>query len=171
MGSGGIPNVFLTSELDGSDFTLRPLYLRKRVPGTHWIGGWVDSRADPKAVAKRNNPCRESSLGRPTRSLVTILTELSRLLCITCMCIIALDGRIICSVTEINRHYSPIRPPYFSWTCVSKNWEHVAPTAGLVTERLLQLSVLKLTIEYIDITINIAYICSLYPKLPPTLFV
>jgi hypothetical protein len=25
------------------------------VPGTHWIGGWVDSRADMDAVEKRQN--------------------------------------------------------------------------------------------------------------------
>jgi hypothetical protein len=40
---------FLTSALDGGEVasvTNRPLYLRERTPGTLWIGGWVDPRAD-----------------------------------------------------------------------------------------------------------------------------
>jgi hypothetical protein len=52
-----------------------------RAPGTHWIGGWMGSRAGLDAVTKRENPCpaRESNPDRPSRSVVTILTELSRL--------------------------------------------------------------------------------------------
>jgi hypothetical protein len=34
-------------------FTPRPLYHRERVPGTHWIGGWVDLRASLDDVEKR----------------------------------------------------------------------------------------------------------------------
>jgi len=29
-----------------------PLYLRVKIPGTHWIGIWVDPRAGLDAVAK-----------------------------------------------------------------------------------------------------------------------
>jgi hypothetical protein len=58
----------------------------ERVPGTHWIGGWVGPRIGRNAVAKRKNPftvyCRESKSGRPARSLVTILTERYRLVTI-----------------------------------------------------------------------------------------
>jgi hypothetical protein len=54
---------------------------RKRAPGTHWIGGWVGDRAGLNKVAKRKipSPFRESNSGRSARSLITILTELSRL--------------------------------------------------------------------------------------------
>jgi hypothetical protein len=34
-------------------FTPRPLYLRERAPGTHWIGGWVDLRAGLGDVENR----------------------------------------------------------------------------------------------------------------------
>jgi hypothetical protein len=33
-------------------FTSRPIYPRERAPGTHWIGGWVGSRAGLDAVMK-----------------------------------------------------------------------------------------------------------------------
>jgi hypothetical protein len=36
-------------------FTLRPLYLGERAPGTHWIGGWVGLRACLKNVEKKKN--------------------------------------------------------------------------------------------------------------------
>jgi hypothetical protein len=51
------------------------------VAGTHSIRGWVGPRAALDAVGKRRNPSpfRESNPGRPVRSLVTILTELTRL--------------------------------------------------------------------------------------------
>jgi hypothetical protein len=43
-------------------FTPRPLYLRKRAPGTHWIGGWVSPRAGLDDVEKRNFlPHRDSN--------------------------------------------------------------------------------------------------------------
>jgi hypothetical protein len=55
-----------------------------REPGTHWIGDWMGPRAGLDAVAKRKKShhcsCRELNSGRPTRSLVTILTELPRFL-------------------------------------------------------------------------------------------
>jgi hypothetical protein len=37
-------------------FTPRPLYLRERAPGTHWIGGWVGPRTVLDAVVKRKIP-------------------------------------------------------------------------------------------------------------------
>jgi hypothetical protein len=43
-GSGGIAPLFLNSELDGSEWSVsRPCRFTpgKRVPGTHWTGGWV----------------------------------------------------------------------------------------------------------------------------------
>jgi hypothetical protein len=34
-------------------FTPRPIYFGERAPGTHWIGGWVDTRAGLDGVEKR----------------------------------------------------------------------------------------------------------------------
>jgi len=34
----------------------RPLYPRERVPGTHWIGGWVGPRTVLDAVEKKKIP-------------------------------------------------------------------------------------------------------------------
>jgi hypothetical protein len=45
-GSGSIAHAFLTSALDGDEWSSsRPGHLnhRERAPGTHWIGGWVAS--------------------------------------------------------------------------------------------------------------------------------
>jgi hypothetical protein len=57
-------------------FTPRSLYPGERAPGTHRIGGWMNPKANLDAVAKRKIPAsrRESNPGRPSRSLVTILT-------------------------------------------------------------------------------------------------
>jgi hypothetical protein len=33
----------------------RPFHPKERAPGTHWIGVWVDLRADPDAVVKRRD--------------------------------------------------------------------------------------------------------------------
>jgi hypothetical protein len=54
----------LTSELDGgewSDSRLGRFTPTERVPGTHWIGGWVGPRAVLDAVVKRKirSPRRE----------------------------------------------------------------------------------------------------------------
>jgi hypothetical protein len=59
----------------------RQLYPRERTPGTYWIGGRVGPRGglDTVAKIKVSTPCRESNPDRPACSLVTILTELSRL--------------------------------------------------------------------------------------------
>jgi len=49
----------------------------ERAPSTHWIGGWMDSRAGLDTTEKFL-PCRESNPDRPARNLVTILTDLPR---------------------------------------------------------------------------------------------
>jgi hypothetical protein len=64
-------------------FTPRPLYLRERGPGTHWIGGWVGPRAILDAVVKRKipTPRRESNPKTPiVQPVAQRHTELSRLL-------------------------------------------------------------------------------------------
>jgi hypothetical protein len=67
-------------EMNGQLHALGPIPPGGRYVGTHWIGRWVGPRAGLDAVAKRKNlaPCRESNLGHPSRSLVTVLTELLR---------------------------------------------------------------------------------------------
>jgi hypothetical protein len=51
---------------------------RKSSPGIIWIGGCVGPRAGLVEVAKRKIPylCWESNPSRPSRNLVTVLTEL-----------------------------------------------------------------------------------------------
>jgi hypothetical protein len=51
---------------------------RRKNYGIHWTGGWVSPRGDLDVVAKRQISVpagRKSNLGRPTSSLVTILTR------------------------------------------------------------------------------------------------
>jgi hypothetical protein len=62
-------------------FTSRNPCPGKENPSTHWIGGWVSSRADLDMVVRRKStsPCRESNPGRPACSLVSILPQLRRL--------------------------------------------------------------------------------------------
>jgi hypothetical protein len=70
-GSGCIaPRILSTSALDGCERSaLRPgrFTPRERVPGTHWIGGWVGPRAGLDAVSKRkiHSPRRESKPDHP----------------------------------------------------------------------------------------------------------
>jgi hypothetical protein len=61
---------YLTSALDGGEWSASRsgrFTPRERDPGTHWIGGWVGSRAVLEAVVKRKipNPHRESNLRTP----------------------------------------------------------------------------------------------------------
>jgi hypothetical protein len=58
------------SALDGGEWSAsRPgrFIPRERVPGTHWIGGWVGPRAVLDAVVKRKipSPRRESNARTP----------------------------------------------------------------------------------------------------------
>jgi hypothetical protein len=68
-GSGGIaPRIRLA--LNGGEWSAsRPgrFTPRERVPGTHWIGGWVDPRAVLDAVVKKKitTPRRESKSRTP----------------------------------------------------------------------------------------------------------
>jgi hypothetical protein len=69
MGSGGIAPPFLSSALDGGEWSAsRPgrFALGERALGTHWIGGWVGPRAGV-AVDKRKMSCRGSNPGGPAR--------------------------------------------------------------------------------------------------------
>jgi hypothetical protein len=63
-------------------FTPRSLYPQERVPATHWIGGWVGSRAGLDAVLKRKISLLLPGLEPPTIQPVAqrYTTELSRLL-------------------------------------------------------------------------------------------
>jgi hypothetical protein len=57
-GSGGVATPFLTSALDGDEWsTLRPGRFTpgETAFGTHWVGGWVDPRGGLDAMEKRNN--------------------------------------------------------------------------------------------------------------------
>jgi hypothetical protein len=63
-------HAFLTSALDGGEWSaLRPgrFTSREKAPSTHWIGGWVGSRAVLDAVVKRKIPSlrRESNPRTP----------------------------------------------------------------------------------------------------------
>jgi hypothetical protein len=63
---GGV-DVFLTSALDEGEWPAsHPSRLTpgERVPGTHWIGGWVDPTGRLEFVEKR----KLQHLDRPTRS-------------------------------------------------------------------------------------------------------
>jgi hypothetical protein len=55
--------------MDVVSFTPRPLYHRRKPPGTHWIGAWVGPRVGLDAVAKRKipSPLRESNPNLPYR--------------------------------------------------------------------------------------------------------
>jgi hypothetical protein len=57
--SGGNLHAFLTSALYGGEWSAsRPsrFTFRERVPGTHWIGGWVGPSTSLNAVVKRKRP-------------------------------------------------------------------------------------------------------------------
>jgi hypothetical protein len=52
-GSGSIASPFLTSALNGDEWSASRLgrfFLGEKVLGTHWLGGWVDPRAGLNAV-------------------------------------------------------------------------------------------------------------------------
>jgi hypothetical protein len=82
MRSGGIAPPFLTSALEGGEWSdSRPCRFNagKSAPGTHWIGGWVGPRAGLDAMEKINIlrlPGIEPGPSSPYP--VAIPTELSR---------------------------------------------------------------------------------------------
>jgi hypothetical protein len=72
-------HVFLTSALDGCEWSASRagrFTPKERDPGTHWVGGWVDSSAGLDAVVKRKipSPCRDSNLrsSRPSLSAIPL---------------------------------------------------------------------------------------------------
>jgi hypothetical protein len=73
-------HAFLTSALDGggewSDSRPGRFTPGERIPYTHWIGGWVDTRARLEEMAMRNilTSCRESKSSHPVCSLVAELS-------------------------------------------------------------------------------------------------
>jgi hypothetical protein len=70
-GSGGTAPPFLTSALDGGEWSVwRPCRFThgEGAPGIYWILGWVGPRVRLDAVEKRNIlRCRELNPGRPAR--------------------------------------------------------------------------------------------------------
>jgi hypothetical protein len=83
---------------------------RERVPGIHWIGGWVGSRAGLDVVMKRNilSPCRESNprtpIVQPVPSRYTdwVITALVILYYIILYYIILYYPLIYTSVSPVN---------------------------------------------------------------------
>jgi hypothetical protein len=55
------------------NFTPRPLYLKEKRRGTHWIGGWVGHRADMDNVENRkiSCACQESNYDSPATQPLT----------------------------------------------------------------------------------------------------
>jgi hypothetical protein len=72
-GVGGIASPFLTSALDGGEWSVsRPGFFISggHYPGTHFLGGWVGPCAELEAVKNRNISCprQQSNPGRSARS-------------------------------------------------------------------------------------------------------
>jgi hypothetical protein len=87
-------HAFLTSALDGSEWSAsRPdrFTPRKRVPGTHWTGGWVGPRAvldavmkkkilSPRRVSNPRTPIVQPAAQRYTTALTWLLSLIHMLL-------------------------------------------------------------------------------------------
>jgi hypothetical protein len=93
------PHALSTSALDGGGqpYDTACYTLKERAPVSHWIGDLVSPRVGLDAVNKRKIPCpcRDSNPGLPSRNLVTILTELSRLRVTSIV-----NGNIKCVLSE-----------------------------------------------------------------------
>jgi hypothetical protein len=66
-------HAFVTSALDGGEWSASRhgrFTPREIAPGTHWIGGWVGTRAglDTEVNRKILSPCRDSNSDHPARS-------------------------------------------------------------------------------------------------------
>jgi hypothetical protein len=76
MGSGGIAPPFLTSAIDGAEWSAScpsRFTSMEAVPGTHWIGGWVGPRAVVDIVSREKG--NRTPAGQPEQ--VAIPTPLS----------------------------------------------------------------------------------------------
>jgi hypothetical protein len=73
-------------EVSGQRHAPAPLYPRGKNTGTHWIGGWVGSRAGLNAEARRKIlcPCRGSNPSRPLRSQLLYLLSYRGTECVLC---------------------------------------------------------------------------------------
>jgi hypothetical protein len=81
-GSGGIVPQFLTSALDGGEWSAsRPNCFtpEKRAPGNHWTGNWASLRAGLNAVEKKNSLTPAGNRAQAVQA-VAIPTELTQLL-------------------------------------------------------------------------------------------
>jgi hypothetical protein len=57
--SGGIDPLIINLEISCECSTLRPRHFApENNPGTHWLGGWVDFRADRDDFEMKQTPCR-----------------------------------------------------------------------------------------------------------------
>jgi hypothetical protein len=72
MGNGGIAPPFLTSALDGCEWSASGP--GEIAPGTHWIGGWVGPRVGLDAVEKRKTEPIFMKLGMYIRAPKPIST-------------------------------------------------------------------------------------------------
>jgi len=75
-------HVFLTSVVDGGEWSAsRSSHFTpgEEIPVIHWIGDWVDHRANVDVVVRRRKAflcsCQEFKSCSPAQSLVTMLTE------------------------------------------------------------------------------------------------
>jgi hypothetical protein len=67
-------HAFLTSAIDGGEWSVShpcPFTPRERAPGTHWIGGWVGSRAGLDAVVTRKIPSPYRDSKPPSHQPIT----------------------------------------------------------------------------------------------------
>jgi hypothetical protein len=83
--SGGIVSSFLTSTLDGGEWSASRPYRftsEERSRGTRWIGCWIDPRAGQDDMEKTqiSSLCRETNPDNGVHTLVAIPTELFRLI-------------------------------------------------------------------------------------------
>jgi hypothetical protein len=81
---------------------------RERVPGTHWIGGWVGPRAGGEEKNSQHLPGLEPKITQPVAQSYT--TELSWLLThpINEYMKVKFKPNLICEITEFMHHYEMV---------------------------------------------------------------